>query len=419
MVRESFRDRLLEAGDSDLGLLSLKTIITTYVAWVAVLFGFAWFVFGRAEHAPTWVYLAYLVANFGYIGFRTYAMGRRLPFMNKLSRVFLSTDTISLGFAFTVSGGTASPFLPIIFHLPVAGALLYGAGAGLAWASLGSVVVVLSSLAASIFFQVPFSPWTAAGYALFLPIVGLSAGALAERNERAVKAREQAEALAASERSMTSQLMARAIEAQEMERSRIARDLHDGVGPLLATAKLEATMIRQDASAGAPVSAESAERLRTLLLDALNDIRRLLFDLKPVLVEERGLAEAVNHLADRVLDQTGIAVSVECDKDLRLSSMIETSVFRCVQAALDNVARHSDAGSASVSLRCDGDALRVVVEDDGDGFSEEDVARRRASGDGGLGLQSIAERASALRGEVLISSSPGMGTRVAVSLPIE
>jgi len=202
----------------------------------------------------------------------------------------------------------------------------------------------------------------------------------------------------------------RLLTVQEDERRRIARELHDGVGQVLT-----ALTLTLDAAATAPdehAAATRHERARRLADTALAETRDLAHRMRPARLEERGLAAAVRDLAS----QSGFPVVVvagEGTSDPHLLADIATvEVFRIIQEALANAARHSGATGARVALTRRDDRLLVVVSDDGHGF---DVAAGREPG---IGLAGMEERAAMLGGRLKIASQPGHGTRVALELPV-
>jgi signal transduction histidine kinase len=204
----------------------------------------------------------------------------------------------------------------------------------------------------------------------------------------------------------------RLLAVQEDERRRFARELHDGVGQTLT-----ALTLRLDAAAdGATDSAVAAERVasaRRLAQDALLETHDLATRLRPARIEQLGLARALRDLAERSGCQVEMKIGSEASRPDLLSAHAGVEVYRIVQEALANVARHSGVGVATVSLAVRDDVLRVVVEDAGRGFDPASVR------DGGLGLAGIRERTALLGGRVTIESAPGAGTRLALLVPVD
>ena len=253
--------------------------------------------------------------------------------------------------------------------------------------------------------------------------------ALAEAFERDRRAKEELESRVADRTKDLSQLarelkdrderrarlLAKFIRAQEEERKRIARELHDETCQTVAALSLAA-----DATLAMPPDPERRRivEIKALAGRALSELHRVIYDLRPSVLDDLGLESAVRWYADRHLAPAGVAVRCEIEGlDARLPADVETAVFRVVQEALTNVLRHSGATSVLIQMARKDGALSIEVEDDGKGFEPEAVATPESSGRG-LGLLGIRERVELLGGSVTIDSTPGEGTRVAVSVPL-
>jgi signal transduction histidine kinase len=201
----------------------------------------------------------------------------------------------------------------------------------------------------------------------------------------------------------------RLVTAREEERLRMRRDLHDGLGPTLAALPLRIdtarTLMRQDQAAADQALVE----LKLQAQAAVQDIRQLVYALRPPALDQYGLVPALRELAAKA-PASGVQISVETPADLpALPAAVEVAIYRIVQEALTNVARHARAQVCIVRLALDGD-IRLEIADDGAGLPP---ALRS-----GVGLQSMRERAEELGGECLVESLPSGGTRVRVRLPI-
>jgi signal transduction histidine kinase len=215
------------------------------------------------------------------------------------------------------------------------------------------------------------------------------------------------------------QLLARTITAQEEERKRLARELHDDSAQTL-TAVLMTLKTAEDALPDSPGNArEALTRSRAQLDVALREIRKAIVDLRPSALDDLGLASAVRWYADEHLRPLGIGVSLEIGGDeQRASGAGATAIFRIVQEAVSNVAKHSGARQARVRLDFRPSEVIAVVEDDGTGFDPESLRQPLESGRG-LGLLGMRERAELFGGTLRIESSAGKGTRVRVRVPYE
>lgn len=208
------------------------------------------------------------------------------------------------------------------------------------------------------------------------------------------------------------EIAARALNATEEERKRIARELHDGTAQTLAALRVRLRVARSvDDEA---VKAELLERIGTDLGEATEEIRRIAQGLRPPALDMLGLAPAIESCARGIADTTGLAVVTELSavEDM-LTPEAELALYRIVQEALSNVARHSSAGTVRIRLGRDDDAVVATVEDDGRGFAVRDEMSS-----GGLGLFGMQERAAYVGGSVEIESQPGSGTRIRATIPV-
>jgi signal transduction histidine kinase len=211
-------------------------------------------------------------------------------------------------------------------------------------------------------------------------------------------------------------LLARAISAQEEERTRIARELHDETGQALS-AILVGLRSLQDAGSTAPARDALVERLRALASQTVRDIGHLARRLRPPTLDHLGLLPALQRYGEELGTMHHMAVRITGDVRQRFPHNVETTLYRIVQEALTNVARHARARSADVAIQRENGTVRVTVRDDGTGFDVGSTLGT-ASGRRTLGLLGMHERASLLGGCLAISSRPGEGTSVTVELPV-
>jgi two-component system, NarL family, sensor histidine kinase DevS len=203
----------------------------------------------------------------------------------------------------------------------------------------------------------------------------------------------------------------RAVAAQEAERRRLARELHDETGQALTSILLGLAVVEQ-AHRSDDVQA-ALEDLRALVVDTLQDVRRLAVELRPKALDDFGLEPALRRLGQSVGEAGELDVQVEARLgDRRLPADVETAVYRIVQEAITNVIKHADARRVSVVLTRKNGFVSVVIEDDGSGF---DPARPVE----GIGLIGMRERVELLDGHLEVDSSPGRGTVLVVELPTE
>lgn len=205
--------------------------------------------------------------------------------------------------------------------------------------------------------------------------------------------------------------MRKVVEAQELERTRLARELHDETGQALTSILLGLKSLEQalDSDEGR----EGVASLRDLVVSTLQDVRRLAVELRPSALDDFGLAPALERLVDTYGRQAAVPVHLEIRLgDERLPAEVETTLYRMVQEALTNVAKHADATSISILLTRTASSVRLVVEDDGAGF-EPGGARG-----GGLGLPGMRERVALVDGRLRIESAHGKGTTLVAEVPV-
>jgi two-component system sensor histidine kinase UhpB len=203
------------------------------------------------------------------------------------------------------------------------------------------------------------------------------------------------------------------VSAQEEERLRLSRELHDGTGQMLATALVNLKVLeRLDDPAATP--GKIAE-LRAIIVQTLEECRRLAMDLRPAGLDDLGLPEALDWLARDFEHGSNVAVNVVVEGlSGRLARPIEVELYRIAQEMLANVAKHSRATRVVLRLTLENESVSLVVEDDGIGF---DAAAALARFNRGLGLLSMRERAELLGGSFNLESTPGRGTRIRITVP--
>ena len=204
----------------------------------------------------------------------------------------------------------------------------------------------------------------------------------------------------------------RVVEAQENERARLARELHDETGQALTSILLGLKSLddRVDTDEGRAAVAE----LRELVVATLQDVRRLAVELRPAALDDFGLVPAIERLGDLSGEQGGVSIDVRSDLgDRRLPAEAETVLYRITQEAMTNVLKHADAKLVRVHLSRSERGATLVVQDDGKGFDPGHVS------DGSVGLVGMRERIALLGGRLTIESTEGAGTMLTAEVPIE
>ena len=214
-----------------------------------------------------------------------------------------------------------------------------------------------------------------------------------------------------------SELLHQAVGAQEAERQRIARELHDSTGQSLTAVALGLrgmeTMLLADPSA----ASEQFHELQSFCTGALRELRRIIADLRPSQLDDLGLVAAVDWYVREFAERSDVSTRLVVEGDsFRLPSEFETVLFRIAQEALTNVAKHARAAEASVLLSFEPARVQMTISDDGRGFDPAEMIQRGELAS--WGLMGIQERALLLGGQCEIDSTPGGGTRIRVSVPV-
>jgi len=200
--------------------------------------------------------------------------------------------------------------------------------------------------------------------------------------------------------------------ALQEERLRLARDLHDSVTQSLYGITLHAQAAQRLVAAGdVAFAGESLRMLQDVAQEALDEMRLLIFELRPPILEQVGLVAALRARLSAVEGRANLNTRLVADELVSLPAPVEQALYRIAQEALNNALKHARAGNIAVELRQEPERLTLMVSDDGVGF---DPAAARAGG--GLGLLGVAERVAQLNGTLAIESAPGTGTRLRVEV---
>lgn len=214
------------------------------------------------------------------------------------------------------------------------------------------------------------------------------------------------------------ELFGRVVAAQEAERQRIARDLHDETGQSLTAIGMGLRGLSTTIQSGSPEKAVSPLRhLETLNANALTELQRLISDLRPSHLDDLGLSAAIRWYAGNLQGRNGLNLKVEtAGHEKPMSTAAKTAIFRIVQEALNNVIKHAAASNVHISLAYEPSEVRVRIKDDGQGF---DVLAKKSqtSSRPSLGLVGMQERANLLNGTFFVAAMPGQGTLVEVTVP--
>ena len=214
------------------------------------------------------------------------------------------------------------------------------------------------------------------------------------------------------------QLSRRIVEAQEAERQRVARDLHDSVNQVIASAKMRLRKVEVSVALN-PVAKELLARCDELLVQALEENRRIAHDLRPTDLDALGFADACRNFCRQFQARTNLVVKTRLARFAqRCPPATELNLFRIVQESLNNVEKHAHAKTVRLQIAFRPGELRLRIQDDGHGFDPSAVRPARRKG-GGIGLTNIRERAAILGGTCEVVSAPNQGTAITVRVPFQ
>ncbi|MBC7235822.1 MAG: PAS domain S-box protein [Chloroflexi bacterium] len=216
-------------------------------------------------------------------------------------------------------------------------------------------------------------------------------------------------------------LSARLLDAQEAERQRISRELHDEMGQALTAMSIDLGRLEKKLPAHPdPEVGSLLKESRDVADQLLSRVRELSLALRPLMLDDLGLVPALRWHLNRYTERLGIPIDLEVSAlpEIRLPHRVEIALYRIVQEALTNIARHAQASQVTVQLTYRADRVTLRIEDDGQGFDLHQVASREPWARG-TGLLNIEERVSCLGGRFSILSHPGGGTRLVVEIPLD
>jgi signal transduction histidine kinase len=203
------------------------------------------------------------------------------------------------------------------------------------------------------------------------------------------------------------------LEAEEAERQRIAKDLHDGVGQMMSAAKMNLSAYEHEVAFASPEAKQSFERIISLVDDSCKEVRAVSHNMMPNALLKNSLAAAIREFVDK-LDHKALKVHLYTDGlDDRLDSNVETVLYRVIQECVNNVIKHADANVLDLSIVKDSQEITATIEDNGKGFDITDSGKFD-----GIGLKNIRTRIEYLKGSVDFNSVSGKGTLVAIHVPL-
>jgi signal transduction histidine kinase len=215
----------------------------------------------------------------------------------------------------------------------------------------------------------------------------------------------------------------RVIKAEKQTRSKLARDLHDGATQLISSIKMRLDFCKLILTKEPAKLAQEIDKTQKLADEAVHEIRNLLFELRPLVLEKQGLSDALRAFLERRqenVETTRLSLKIEVsepDKDIaRQDEEVETTIFAVAQEAVNNALKHAQAKNIRVHLRETPTAIKVTINDDGQGFDLAEILNDYEQR-GSLGMVNLRERAELIGGELTMSSTPGQGTHISVDVP--
>jgi len=205
------------------------------------------------------------------------------------------------------------------------------------------------------------------------------------------------------------------ISAQEEERKRISRELHDEAGQSLYALRLGLELLKEKSRPAGKEATDLVEDQLRNVTHTIENIRRISYDLRPTLIDDLGLVPAIRYYVDSFEKRTGIPVILKMDMHLtKLDGSAEVNIYRIIQEALTNVYNHSGAKKVTIQLHESKECLKIEIKDDGTGFSSEAKPKGR-----GIGLIGMKERITLLGGSLFVYSLRGKGTTLNIEIPLQ
>lgn len=208
------------------------------------------------------------------------------------------------------------------------------------------------------------------------------------------------------------------LKAQEEERQRIARDIHDGPAQLMANLVIKAEICEKLIDRDVDKAKFELGQLKSIGRECLKDVRKIIYDLRPMSLDDLGLVPTIQRFILNFEEETHINVSFSViAKNETINSTVQLSLFRIIQEALNNVRKHAQASTVVIKLEIINKTINILIFDDGIGFNVE-TKMKSCKEDSGFGLLAMRERAELLKGNIEIDSKLGTGTRIKISIPV-
>lgn len=208
------------------------------------------------------------------------------------------------------------------------------------------------------------------------------------------------------------------LEAREAERRKIARDIHDGPAQSLAAVLIKLSLLSMEPAAVADCQQlrQQLSELEDMVQESMNEMRRILFDLKPVRLDKQSLLTALEDYFVEIKANFGMVVKIEAAGQPQIYPFhMQTALFRLVQEAINNIRKHAGVSTAEIVLSESEERVEILIKDEGQGFDRDRELNKAA----GYGIAGMQERVDLLGGTIEILSEPGAGTRVLIGIPLK
>jgi len=210
----------------------------------------------------------------------------------------------------------------------------------------------------------------------------------------------------------------RIIKAQEAERKRVSREIHDGPAQTMANIVIKSDYIERIIDHDMNEAKNEIHSLKEVVRDSLKNIRKIIYDLLPMSLSDLGLVPTIQRLVNDLEKDSGIKAAFKVkDSGHKLEPLVNLTVFRIIQECLTNIRKHADATQVQIKLEIDPDRIQIFVKDDGVGFNLDDISQNEDD-DSGYGLYSMRERVDLLRGEFNLDTGKGAGTKIKAIIPL-
>jgi len=210
------------------------------------------------------------------------------------------------------------------------------------------------------------------------------------------------------------------IEAQEEERHRVSREIHDGPAQAMANVVLKAELCEKLLNIDTNKTREELGNLKEIVRNSLKEVRRIIFDLRPMSLDDLGLIPTIERYSHRFTEDSGIEVEIiKLGESIEMDSLIQIACFRIIQESLNNVRKHSKADRVMIKIENSPQKISIIIKDNGVGFELDEINNSNNLSESGFGIIGMKERADVLNGKIDIFSNRGKGTKIILTIPLK